>query len=100
MEKIEYMSLNGGIMGQVASPQKDQLQPVHNWILFLFLANWATDNCSPVAISCGPVQLPVFAPVANWTLKHYFQPHLISYFPGEEVLSVLLLYDPSSFMCS
>ena len=33
----------------------------------------ATGNCSPVAISCGPVQLPVFVPVANWTSKHYGQ---------------------------
>ena len=31
----------------------------------------ATSNCSPVAISCGPVQLPVRVKSCNWTLKHY-----------------------------
>ena len=64
------MPLNGGIMGQATGPQKDRLQPVHNQS-FWFPANWATGNCSPVAISCSPVQLPVFVPVANWTSKHY-----------------------------
>ena len=64
------MPLNGGIMDQVTGPQKDWLQLVHNQF-FWFLANQATGNCSPVAISCSPVHLPVFAPVSNWTLKHY-----------------------------
>ena len=64
------MPLNGGIMGQVIGSQKDWLQLVHNQF-FWFLANQATGNCSPVVISCSPVQLPVFAPVANWTSKHY-----------------------------
>ena len=31
----------------------------------------ATCNCSPVVISCGPVQLPVQVKSCNWTLKHY-----------------------------
>ena len=70
MKRIGYMPLNGGIMDQVTGPQKDRLQPVHNWP-FWFLTNWATGNCSPVVISCGPIQLPVFVPVANWTSKHY-----------------------------
>ena len=38
MKEIGYMPLNGGIMGQVTSPQKDWLQPVHNQS-FWFLAN-------------------------------------------------------------
>ena len=33
-----------------------------------------TGNCNPVAISCSPVQLPVFVPVANWTSIHYLPP--------------------------
>ena len=32
----------------------------------------ATRNCSPVAISCGSVQLPVRVKSCNWTLKHYW----------------------------
>ena len=72
MKKIGYMPLNGGIMGQATGPQ-----PV--FLISSKLGNWqldwsqfiATGNCSPVAISCSPVQLPVFVPVANWTSKHY-----------------------------
>jgi len=44
--------------------------------VFLFW-NLATGNCSPVAISCSPVQLPVFFAVLDWTLKHYFLVSLI-----------------------
>ena len=72
MKKIWYMPLNGGIMGQATGPQPVFLisSKPGNWQLDLSQLI-ATGNCSPVAISCGPVQLPVFVPVANWTLKHY-----------------------------
>ena len=39
--------------------------------LFTSHSNKATRNCSPVAISCSSVQLPVRAKSCNWTLKHY-----------------------------
>ena len=41
MKKIGYMPLNGGIMGQVTDPQKDQLQPV--FLIFGKLGNWQLD---------------------------------------------------------
>ena len=40
-----------------------------------------TCNCSPVAISCSPVQLPVQVKSCNWTLKHYISPE-VSWIPG------------------
>lgn len=32
---------------------------------------WATGNLGSVANGPGPVQLPVFYQLRNWTLKHY-----------------------------
>ena len=47
-----------------------RLQPVAT-SLFTSHIKEATRNCSPVAISCGSVQLPVRVKSCNWTLKHY-----------------------------
>ena len=47
-----------------------RLQPVAT-SLFTSHIKEATRNCSPVVISCGSVQLPVWAKSCNWTLKHY-----------------------------
>ena len=47
-----------------------RLQPVAT-SLFTSHSKEATRNCSPVVISCGPVQLPVRVKSCNWTLKHY-----------------------------
>ena len=49
-----------------------RLQPVAT-SLFTGHFKEATRNCSPVAISCGSVQLPVWVKSCNWTLKHYQQ---------------------------